>query len=182
MDFDKSGWQDAVSAIRAVAKSRGLQASIERSRSGNGGHIWFFFDRPISAKLARDFGSALITEAMRRTKTVKFDAYDRMFPAQTTIPEGGFGNLISLPFQGKAQREGNSVFVDEQFHPYSDQWLSCLTSRRSTSKQRRTPLTLWRQTPSETLQSSTPSHGGTSYANRFREVTSRSLSTSSNQT
>ncbi len=123
IDFDKSGWQDAVSAIRAVAKSRGLQASIERSRSGNGGHIWFFFDRPISAKLARDFGSALITEAMRRTKTVKFDAYDRMFPAQTTIPEGGFGNLISLPFQGKAQREGNSVFVDEQFRPYSDQWL-----------------------------------------------------------
>ena len=123
MDFDKNGWQDAVSAIRTVAKSRGLQASVERSRSGNGGHIWFFFERPISAKLARDFGSALITEAMRRTKTVKFDAYDRMFPAQTTIPEGGFGNLISLPFQGKAQREGNSVFVDEQFHPYPDQWL-----------------------------------------------------------
>lgn len=88
MDFDKNGWQDAVSAIRTVAKSRGLQASVERSRSGNGGHIWFFFDRPISAKLARDFGSALVTEAMRRTKTVKFDAYDRMFPAQTTIPEG----------------------------------------------------------------------------------------------
>ena len=123
MDFDKNGWQDAVSAIRTVAKSRGLQASVERSRSGNGGHIWFFFERPISAKLARDFGSALVTEAMRRTKTVKFDAYDRMFPAQTTIPEGGFGNLISLPFQGKAQREGNSVFVDEQFHPYPDQWL-----------------------------------------------------------
>ena len=126
MDFDKDGWQDAVSAIRTVAKSRGLQASVERSRSGNGGHIWFFFERPISAKLARDFGSALITEAMRRTKTVKtvkFDAYDRMFPAQTTTPEGGFGNLISLPFQGKAQREGNSVFVDEQFHPYPDQWL-----------------------------------------------------------
>lgn len=123
MDFDKNGWQDAVSAIRTVAKSRGLQASVERSRSGNGGHIWFFFERPISAKLARDFGSALITEAMRRTKTVKFDAYDRMFPAQTTIPEGRFGNLISLPFQGKAQREGNSVFVDEQFHPYPDQWL-----------------------------------------------------------
>lgn len=123
IDFDKSGWQDAVSAIRTVAKSRGLQASVERSRSGNGGHIWFFFERPISAKLARDFGSALITEAMRRTKTVKFDAYDRMFPAQTTISEGGFGNLISLPFQGKAQREGNNVFVDEQFRPYSDQWL-----------------------------------------------------------
>ena len=115
MDFDKNGWQDAVSATRTVAKSRGLQASVERSRSENGGHIWFFFERPISAKLTRDFGSALVTEAMRRTKTVKFDAYDRMFPAQTTIPEGGFGNLISLPFQGKAQREGNSVFVDEQF-------------------------------------------------------------------
>ena len=123
MDFDEGEWQDAARAVREAAKSHGLQASVERSRSGNGCHIWFFFEGPVSAKLARDFGSALISEAMTHAKSVGFDAYDRMFPAQTTIPEGGFGNLIAAPFQGRAQRRGNSVFVDEQLRPYPDQWL-----------------------------------------------------------
>ena len=64
MDFDEGEWQDAARAVREAAKSHGLQASVERSRSGNGCHIWFFFECPVSAKLARDFGSALISEAM----------------------------------------------------------------------------------------------------------------------
>lgn len=123
MDFDEGEWQDAARAVREAAKSHGLQASVERSRSDNGCHIWFFFECPVSAKLARDFGSALISEAMAHAKSVGFDAYDRMFPAQTTIPKGGFGNLIAAPFQGRAQRRGNSVFVDEQLRPYPDQWL-----------------------------------------------------------
>ena len=37
-------------------------------------------------------------------------------------PAGGFGNLIALPLQGKARQRGNSVFVDESFTPYPDQW------------------------------------------------------------
>ena len=123
MDFDEGDWKGAVAAVRAAGRAHGVEACVERSRSGNGGHMWFFFERAISAKLARDFGSALITEAMAAARSVSFDAYDRMFPAQSTIPEGGFGNLIAAPFQGRAQRCGNSVFVDENFEPYVDQWL-----------------------------------------------------------
>lgn len=91
---------------------------VERSRSGNGTHVWFFFLELTSAKIAREFGSSLITEAAALNKTITFEAFDQMLPAQSTIPEGGFGNLIALPFQGKAQRKGNSVFVDEQFEPF----------------------------------------------------------------
>ena len=123
MDFDEGDWKGAVAAVRAAGRAHGVEACVERSRSGNGGHVWFFFERAIPAKLARDFGSALITEAMAAARSVSFDAYDRMFPAQSTIPEGGFGNLIAAPFQGRAQRCGNSVFVDENFEPYVDQWL-----------------------------------------------------------
>ena len=123
IDFDKADWKEATNAVRLVAKRRGINAAVERSRSGNGAHIWFFFLEPISAKTAREFGSCLITEAAARNKTITFEAFDRMLPAQATIPDGGFGNLIALPFQGKAQREGNSVFVDEQFEPFPDQWL-----------------------------------------------------------
>lgn len=123
IDFDKADWKEATNAVRLVAIRRGINAAVERSRSGNGAHIWFFFLEPISAKAARKFGSCLITEAAAHNKTITFEAFDRMLPAQATIPDGGFGNLIALPFQGKAQREGNSVFVDEQFKPFPDQWL-----------------------------------------------------------
>lgn len=123
IDFDKADWKEAANAIRLVAKNHRIDAAVERSRSGNGAHIWFFFLEPMSAKTARDFGSCLIAEAAALNKTITFEAFDRMLPAQATIPDGGFGNLIALPFQGKAQREGNSVFVDEQFEPFPDQWL-----------------------------------------------------------
>lgn len=123
IDFDEADWKEAANAIRLTAKSHGIDAAVERSRSGNGAHVWFFFLELVSAKTARDFGSSLITEAATLNKTITFKAFDRMLPAQSTIPEGGFGNLIALPFQGKAQRKGNSVFVDEQFEPFPDQWL-----------------------------------------------------------
>lgn len=123
IDFDKADWKEATNAVRLVAIRRGINAAVERSRSGNGAHIWFFLLEPISAKAAREFGSCLITEAAAHNKTITFEAFDRMLPAQATIPDGGFGNLIALPLQGKAQREGNSVFVDEQFKPFPDQWL-----------------------------------------------------------
>lgn len=123
IDFDKADWKEAANAIRLVANKHGIDAAIERSRSGDGAHIWFFFLESVSAKTARDFGSSLITEAAALNKSITFEAFDRMLPAQSTIPEGGFGNLIALPFQGKAQREGNSVFVDERFEPFPDQWL-----------------------------------------------------------
>lgn len=123
IDFDGADWKEATNAIRCVAKNHGIDAAVERSRSGNGTHVWFFFLELTSAKIAREFGSSLITEAAALNKTITFEAFDRMLPAQSTIPEGGFGNLIALPFQGKAQRKGNSVFVDEQFEPFPDQWL-----------------------------------------------------------
>ena len=121
-DFDKAGWREAVSAYRDAAERLGTPVAVERSRSGNGGHAWVFFDEPIAASLARDLGSAVISEGMAHDVALSFSSYDRMFPTQSTIPAGGFGNLIALPFQGVAQRQGNSVFVDKAFEPYEDQW------------------------------------------------------------
>ena len=102
-DFDKAGWREAVSAYRDAAERLGAPVAVERSRSGNGGHAWVFFDEPIAASLARDLGSAVISEGMAHDVALSFSSYDRMFPTQSTIPAGGFGNLIALPFQGVAQ-------------------------------------------------------------------------------
>jgi hypothetical protein len=95
---------------------------VERSRSGNGAHVWIFFAEKMSAVSARKLGSVLLTHTMNRRHELTLASYDRLFPSQDTISVGGFGNLIALPLQGLARKNGNSVFVDELFQPYADQW------------------------------------------------------------
>jgi superfamily II DNA or RNA helicase len=122
IDFDEQGWQQDCTALREVCVGFNVPMALERSRSGNGAHAWFFFVNPIPAGLARKFGSALLTCAMGRRHELTFTSYDRFFPSQDTLPKGGFGNLIALPLQKTAREQGNSVFVDERFHPHEDQW------------------------------------------------------------
>ena len=122
MDFDGSSWEDDVVAVHAVCKKHEIPFLVERSRSGLGGHVWFFFAEKVRAVLARKFGTLLLNGAMQMRHSIRFSAYDRLFPNQDYMPKGGFGNLIALPLQGMARRRGNSVFVEENFVPYSDQW------------------------------------------------------------
>jgi len=122
IDFDKDGWQQDVSTLGDVCNAFALPVAIERSRSGQGAHVWFFFTDPVAASLARKFGSALLTCAMSQRYQIKFKSYDRFFPNQDTMPKGGFGTLIALPLQKAARQNGNSVFIDEHFQPYEDQW------------------------------------------------------------
>jgi hypothetical protein len=79
---------------------------VERSRSGNGAHAWFFFDQAIPAVVARRVGCYLLTETMSRRPELSMDSYDRLFPSQDTMPRGGFGNLIALPLQRAARENG----------------------------------------------------------------------------
>ena len=122
IDFDKEHWMDDVRAVMATCRDEGITAVVERSRSGNGGHVWVFFSEEIPAVLARKLGSALITKTMSRRYQIDMKSYDRLFPNQDTMPKGGFGNLIALPFQKEAMARGNSVFIDKSGNPYPDQW------------------------------------------------------------
>ena len=134
-DFDKEGWQREAVLYREACRSFGLHPAVERSRSGNGAHIWLFFEEPVDAELARNLGCTLITHAMSNAGGMGFEAYDRLFPTQSTIPEGGFGNLIALPFQGKARKQSNSVFVDDDFVAFPDQWRFLSTVSKVSSYQ-----------------------------------------------
>jgi superfamily II DNA or RNA helicase len=121
-DFDKKTWKDDAAAFRQTCNTLGVPVSVECSRSGNGAHIWIFFERPVPAGLARRIGSLLLTRTMERRHQVGLDSYDRLFPNQDTMPKGGFGNLIALPLQKVQREQGRTVFLDEDMKPYPDQW------------------------------------------------------------
>ncbi len=122
VDFDKSSWQDDVGAFVETARAMEVPVAVERSRSGDGAHVWFFFAAPIAAGVARKMGCYLLTETMARRHQLSMGSYDRLFPNQDTMPRGGFGNLIALPLQYEPRQLGNSVFVDDRFEAHAVQW------------------------------------------------------------
>jgi superfamily II DNA or RNA helicase len=122
VDFDKEEWVDNIFSFKETCLQEGVPVAIERSRSGNGAHAWIFFKENISASLARRMGSFLITKTMSKRYKLSMKSYDRLFPNQDTLPKGGFGSLIALPFQKESVKRGNSVFIDESCTPYTNQW------------------------------------------------------------
>lgn len=122
IDFDKQSWMEDIAAFCDTCNELGVHVSLERSRSGNGGHVWIFFSESISASTARNLGCHLVTRTMSRYHQLSMDSYDRLFPNQDSIPRGGFGSLIALPLQKIPSEKGNTLFLDDNFQPYPDQW------------------------------------------------------------
>jgi hypothetical protein len=122
IDLDGDSWPQDVAALRCACEEVGLRPAVERSRSGAGAHVWFFFTSAVPASSARALGELRLTRAMQRSSTLRMDSYDRLFPSQDTLPAGGFGNLIALPLQHAARESGNTLFLDDDMEPYADQW------------------------------------------------------------
>ncbi len=130
---EDSEWQDEVNALRVICERNGISPLVERSRSGRGAHVWIFFQKPIAASLARNFGFLLLDKGSVLVNLKSFHYYDRMYPSQDTAD--GIGNLIALPLQGQALKNGNSAFVDENWNAYPDQWDVLLNHTKKLSMQ-----------------------------------------------
>ena len=116
-------WVEEVESMREICVLNGIEPLVERSRSGRGAHVWIFFDKPIAASFVRKFGFALLDKGAEQINLKSFKYYDRMLPAQDSLPEdSAVGNLIALPLQGKALQDGNSAFIDGNWNAYPNQW------------------------------------------------------------
>lgn len=135
IDLDGNEWMEDVKVIREVCSSYDIPISVERSQSGNGSHCWFFFETEVNASVARKMGTELIRQAMNRRHELDFASFDRLFPNQDTVPTGGLGNLIALPLQKQVRKNGNSLFIDEQFDPIEDQWAYLSSIKKITAEQ-----------------------------------------------
>ena len=123
-------WQEEVDALRKICSLCNIDCLVERSRSGRGAHVWIFFSEAIPAVKARMFGNALVTKGADLISLKNFLYYDRMLPMQDSLADNGLGNLIALPWQGQAMKNGNSLFVDENWHPLKDQYKALLEMRK----------------------------------------------------
>lgn len=132
VDFDKATWTEDVRAFIATCRKLDLPFLLERSRSGKGAHVWFFFSAPVAAWSARKLGSYVLTQTMAARHELSMDSYDRLFPSQDQMPKGGFGNLIALPLQREARRIGNTELLDDELVPFpgEQQWDVLASVRR----------------------------------------------------
>lgn len=134
-DFDShtdlnDDWKNEVDALRTICHSLHVPILVERSRSGQGAHVWVFFDKPVSARKARHFAFRVLQKGAETVSLTSFRYYDRIIPTQDELPKGGLGNLIALPLQGQALKSGNSCFVDEHWDAIPDQWNALRQTRK----------------------------------------------------
>jgi len=134
-DFDGPTWPLDAMAYVDAATAAGIPVALERSRSGDGAHVWTFFRDQVPASAARRIGAYLLREAMTVRAELDLASYDRLFPAQDFMPNGSFGNLIALPLQGTCRRRLTTVFLDPAtLQPIDDQWAFLSSQARSSSE------------------------------------------------
>lgn len=122
-DFDKDGWQETLMNIHSKCSELNLPSYVERSRSGNGGHLWIFFENPFPARQNRKIMYELLRYSGIISHFQKEPGFDRLFPNQDFHSGKGMGNLIALPLNGKSIQSGNTCFLDPgTFEPWLDQW------------------------------------------------------------
>jgi len=131
IDFDGPDWLNLVQKVASKASDNNLFCAIERSKSGNGGHVWFFFAEHILARLARQLGKLLLNQAGIKNR----NTFDRMFPSQDEHTGKGYGNLICLPLQGKFATEEKTVFITLDGNTIPDQWQYLSTIRKITAQE-----------------------------------------------
>jgi len=141
LDLDKKSFVEDARAIHVVSQKLQLTPLFEISKSGNGIHIWYFFDTLVRAVDVRRLGDLILTRAMDISSGIDMKSYDRMFPNQDFVAPDALGNLIALPLHYGSRTENKTVFVDvDTLIPYDDQWLILRNAERISTQKLNTIL------------------------------------------
>ena len=146
-DFDKKNWFEDVKQLIKFCRNVNLPTYLERSRSGNGGHIWIFFSQSVSAAKVREFGFALLKKVGIAGISKDESGFDRIFPNQDFLREEGLGNLIALPLQYHARQKGNTLFLKNSSADISLHLSAASSSSASPSTFSSLPLSLREERP-----------------------------------
>ena len=141
-------WHKEVDALRKICEINGIKPLVERSRSGKGAHVWIFFKKAIPASVARNFGFLLLDKGSMSINLKSFHYYDRMYPSQDVA--SNIGNLIALPLQGQALKNGNSAFVDDNWNAYPNQWNILFKTEKLGMEEIEKYMAKWQQELAET--------------------------------
>ncbi|MCA8959530.1 MAG: DEAD/DEAH box helicase [Planctomycetes bacterium] len=147
IDLDGDAWRPDAEALIAIARAVEVPFALERSRSGNGAHLWVFFSETIDAREGRELARALVAAAARHAARPSLPSVDRFFPAQDRLSSGGFGSLIALPLQLGPRQHGNTVFIDDRLEPHDDPWRFLLTVDRLSAEEVRARIVRLRAEP-----------------------------------
>ncbi len=123
VDFDENNWRTQIVQLYQQCLNQDVPAYIERSRSGNGGHLWIFFEQAYPALKSRIIIHHFLKDSGIRISASNSSSFDRIFPNQDYHSGKGLGNLIALPLQKTSLENENACFINPNtFDVYPDQW------------------------------------------------------------
>ena len=122
-DFDEENWIDDARKFLKACNEKNIPAYLERSRSGNGRHVWIFFEQPYPAIRSRKIFISILEQSEAFSVFDKSSSFDRLFPNQDFLSGKGLGNLIALPLFKNAFEQGNGCFIDvDTLQPIKEQF------------------------------------------------------------